>query len=129
MLRTTWALQDDDEERENLVGGESLAQQISPQPEVTSSPASDPEDTLPLQRYAQVARDSLSSLPFSCILLSPEDIELTGEHPVAAGGFADIWKAKHDGREVVLKTYRCYRLFDITLVAAVRLDHLYQVHS
>jgi len=133
-LRTPGAFQDDGEERENLVGGESLVQQSlsqppSPQPEDMSSMGSDPEDAPPIHRYAQVALQSLSSLPFPCPLLCPEGIELTGECPVAAGGVADIWKAKHGGREVVLKTYRCYRLFDIALVAAVRRDRLYWVHS
>jgi len=92
------------------------------QPEVMNSPTSDLDDVTLLRRYAQMAREHLSTLPSSCPLLSPEDVELVGGRPVAAGGFSDIRKAKRDGRNVVLKAYRCYRSFDIAQVFAVRCD-------
>ena len=131
-LRTIRRPRHDGEEGERLIRRESLAAQslhrTSPplQPEVVGSPTSDP--TL-LRHYAQMAREVLTSLPLPHPFLSSEDLELMDEHPAAAGGFADIWKAKYGGREVMLKAYRCYRSFDITQVSAVRRDRLCQVHS
>jgi len=59
-------------------------------------------------------------MPSTLRWLSPEDVELVGEHPVAAGGFANIWQAIHDGRRVVLKSYRRSMSFDVARVIAVR---------
>ena len=38
---------------------------------------------------------------------------------MAAGGFADVWKAMYNGRTVVLKSYRRYMDFDVARVAVV----------
>lgn len=125
-LRTTRRSQDDGEEKERLIAEEFFAPQSlhrpspSPQLGVTNPPTSDLDDVILLQHYAQIARELLLTPPFSCSLLSPEDVELMDGQPVAAGGFSDIRKAKNNGRDVVLKEYRCYRLFDIAQVLAVR---------
>ena len=50
------------------------------------------------QRYAQMAQDLRSSIPFTCRWLDPEDIKLVGEYPISAGGFTNIWEATCDGR-------------------------------
>ena len=125
----TFRSQDDGEEKERLIGGDSpLAPQslhhpsVSPQLEVMGSPTSDLDDVALLQKYAQVAQGFLSTLPLLCPWLGPEDIELADEHPVAAGGFADILKAEHNGRSVVFKAYRCYRSSDMTKTVEVRCD-------
>jgi len=55
--------------------------------------------------------------------LDPEDIKLVGEHPIGAGGFANIWEVTHNGRKAVLKSYRCYVSSDVTQVVAVRSNH------
>lgn len=130
-FRITQEPQEDSEERERLVDliePTVRHQSLPPQLKVMSSPTSDLDGVTLLQRYVQMAREFLSFLPSPCLLLSPEDIELMGKQPVAAGGSADILKGKHDGRKVVLKAYRCYRFCDITQVV-VRRDRLRQVHS
>ena len=118
--------QDDDEERVRLIDEKSLVQvTIRHQPPpfqalVSSSPTSDLNDPALSQRYAHVARDLRSSLPSSCRWFEPEDIKLICGGPIAAGGFADIWEATHNGRKVILKSYRCYISFDVARVATVR---------
>ena len=93
-----------------------------PQLAVESSPA--PDDVCLSGRYAQVAQGLMPSLPSTCHLLSPPDIKLVSEHPIAAGGFANIWEGTHGGRKVVLKSYRCYVSFDAAQVVAVRCNPL-----
>jgi len=103
----------------------------SPQFEVESPPTPDLDDrNAPFpQRHGQAAQNLRSSLPSTCRWLGPEDINLVGEHPIAAGGFADIYEATHNGCKVVLKSYRCYESFDIASVVAVPCNHsLYRVH-
>ena len=76
------------------------------------------------QRYAQMAQNLRSSLsPTTCHWLDPEDVNLIGEYPIAAGGFANIYGATYDGRKVILKSYRCYELFDAARVVAVCCSH------
>jgi prephenate dehydrogenase len=70
-----------------------------------------------------MAQDLRSSLPSTCRWLGPEIVEIVGGHPMAAGRFADIWEGKHNGRKVVLKSYRCYTSFDVAQVVAVRFDY------
>ena len=77
----------------------------------------------PSQHYAQMAQNLRSSMPFPCRWLDPEDIKLVGEHPIGAGGFANIWKATRNGRKAVLKSYRCSISSDIAEVVAVRSNH------
>ena len=125
-LHTKRRSQDDGEEREHLIDGESIVQEslhrqsLPPQLEVMSSPASYLDDVTPLQRYAQIARDLRPSLPSTCCWLGPEDVKLIGKHPIAAGKFSNIWEATHNGRKAVLKAYRCYVSFDVAQVASVR---------
>jgi len=94
-----------------------------PQDHARSSPAPGPDDECLSQHYAQMARELLSSSLSVCHWLDPEEVKVVGEHPIAAGGFANVWEGTHDGRKVVLKSYRCYVSFDVTTVAAVRYDH------
>ena len=120
--------QKDGEEKKRLADGEPLVPKslplLSPPPQakVMSSPASELDDVTLLRGYAGVARQRLLALPTPCPLLSFRDVEFLDGHPIAAGGFTDIRKAKHDGCEVALKVYRCCRSFDITQVSAVCCD-------
>ena len=75
------------------------------------------------RHYSQVARLLRSFMPPTCHGLSQEDVTPIGGHPVTAGGFADIWEAMYDGRKVVLKSYRCYVMFDVLHAARVRCIH------
>ena len=67
-----------------------------------------------------MAQDLQLFLSLSCRCFRPEEVTLIGERPIDAGGFADIYEATHGGCRVVLKSYRCYALFDVAQVAAVR---------
>ena len=80
------------------------------------------DDVYSSWRYAQMAQDLRSSLPSTCRWLGPE-VNLTGEHPIAAGGFTDLYEAIYDGRKVILKSYRLYVSFDVAQVVAVRSNH------
>ncbi|KAF9645687.1 kinase-like protein [Thelephora ganbajun] len=123
--------QDDGEEREGLVVGASPVPRSLHHPsplsqlEAESLPISDLDGMALLQRCTQMAQELSSSLLSSCPSLSPEDIELTSERPVSAGGFADIWGAMHDGRKVVLKSYRCYMSFDVAQVVTRFCNEVY----
>jgi len=125
-LRTILGSRDDDGERKHLVGGESLVPRILhrlsllPQLEVVSLPASDLDDIILLQSYARMAQDLRLSMPSTCRWPCPEDVKLVGEHPIAAGAFANIWEVTYDGCKAVLKSYRCYISFDVAQVVAVR---------
>lgn len=66
-----------------------------------------------------MAQDLRPSLPFTCHWLDPNEVNLVDERPIAAGGFANVYEATHDGRKVILKSYRPYVLFDVAQVVAV----------
>jgi len=72
------------------------------------------------QCYAQIARGLQTSLPSTCRWLAPEDVNLLGEQPIAAGGCTDIWGATHDGRKVVVKSYCCSTSSNVAQVVEVR---------
>jgi hypothetical protein len=91
-----------------------------PQLQFTGLPAPGPDAISLSKYYSQIACALRSFVPPSCRWLRQEDVELTGGYPIAAGGFADVWEAIHDGRKVALKSYRCYTTFDVTRAAGVR---------
>lgn len=94
-----------------------------PHPDVRSSPTPEVGAVSLLERYMQTAQELLPSLPSLHRRLGPEDVTLIGEHPTAAGGLANIWDGMHNGRKVVLKSYRCYMSLDPAQVFAVRCNH------
>ncbi|KAF9647214.1 kinase-like protein [Thelephora ganbajun] len=130
-LRDMRRSQDDGEERENLVVGGPLVPQSLHHPSLPfqlqagSFPISDLDSITLLQRYAQIAQELLPSLPSSCPPLSPDDVKLTDERPVAAGWFVDIFEATYGNRKVVLKAYRCYTSFDVARVVARFCNEVY----
>ena len=93
---------------------------LPPQLETGSLPTPDSDYISLSQHYAQMAQDLRSSLPPACHWLIPEEVDVVGEHPIAAGGFADIYEGIHNGRKVVLKSFRCYLSFNVAEVVAVR---------
>lgn len=95
----------------------------TPRLKVGSSCTSALSGASPSQHYAQMAQDLRPSMPSTCRWVDPEVIRLVGEHPIGAGGFADIWEVTYNGRKAVLKSYRCYISFDVTQVVAVRPNH------
>ena len=130
-LRTIRRSQDDEEEREHLVAAEDCTPQFLhnplPPPLAQSmargSLGPDLDDTRLSQHYARVAQGILLSLSPSCRRLGLGDINLVSTCPVGGGGFADIYEATHDGRKVVLKSYRCYVSFNIEHVVTVCRNH------
>ena len=102
---------------QSLVSGESPTAQSRFE---VRSPTPDSNNTSLSQHYAWVVQDLRTSVLSACRWLSPEDVDLVSEHPIAAGGFANIHEAKYGGRKVVLKSYRCYESFDVARVVAVR---------
>ena len=91
-----------------------------PQLEAKSLLAPDMDDECPSQLYARLAQECVSSLPLPYLWLNPEGIKLADEHPIAAGGVANVYEATHDGRKVVLKSYRPYISFNVSQVVEVR---------
>ena len=96
-----------------------------------SPPASGMDVVSLSQHYAQIAHALRPFMPSNCCSLNPEDVKLVGARPMAAGGFADIWKAIYDGRRVALKSYRCYMSFDVTRTVEVHYNRSLRrvVHS
>ena len=123
--------QDGEEEREYLLPKQYPAPDTrslhclppTPQLEIGSFPTSDVDDATFIQQYAAMAQELLSSLPPPYRLSSPEDVKPVGEHPVAAGRFANLWMGTYKGRKVGLKEYRCYVSFDVDRIIAVRCNH------
>jgi len=70
---------------------------------------------------AQELRSSSSPIPHP---LGEDDVQIVGERPVSAGGFADIWRGFLDTRQVAVKSYRRYLSFDLSRVYLVSLHSL-----
>ena len=79
------------------------------------------------QRYVSIVQVLQPSLPPTCRWLIPEDINLIGKLPIAAGAFANIYQATCDGRKVVLKSYRPYISLDAAQVVAVGLTYIHNL--
>ena len=131
---TTRRSENDEEERQHLVPQEHPPPQclhrLAPLPrlDVGSSPTLALDDVTLLNRYFLIAQEILSSLQFFTRSLGKDDLRLVGGPPIAAGRFADVRKATHEGRTAALKEYRCYRSFDLNQVATVRCGCLFRVH-
>ena len=48
-----------------------------------------------------------------------ERISVIGKHPVASGGFGDVWKGTYDERSVAIKALRIYKNDDMRKVRRV----------
>jgi len=84
----------------------------------SSTPGSD--GVPPRQRYVRMAQRLRSSLqPGTRSWLNPADIRIADKHPAAAGGFADVLEGVLDDRGIMVKSYRCYELFDHVHVISV----------
>ena len=55
-------------------------------------------------RILQRVCGSQTILPRSCIL--SDNISKEGDIAFASGGFADVWKGRHNGNRVCIKTFR-----------------------
>lgn len=75
------------------------------------------------QSYFDSAQKLRRTFPPTCSWLESEDLDFVGESPMASGRYADIWKGRLDGRDVVIKTYRCYISFDCDWIRMVSYDY------
>ena len=55
-----------------------------------------------------LVRHLRSLLPSGCEWLEQGALEVVGEHPVDAGGVADVWVGKMGDRRIAIKAYRFY---------------------
>ena len=61
----------------------------------------------------------------SRLALIPRSLEVEvhcdqNDYPAFPGGFADVWKGHHDGREVALKVLRVFSTSDFEQIRKVR---------
>ena len=56
-------------------------------------------------------------LPRSCIL--SENISKEGDIAFASGGFADVWKGRHNGNSVCIKAFRAYTAENLSKIKQV----------
>ncbi|KAF9644513.1 kinase-like protein [Thelephora ganbajun] len=64
------------------------------------------------QSFFDSAQELRRSSPQTCNWLDTPDIQDIGEHAVDGGRYADVLKGRLDGRDVAIKSYRCYVCFD-----------------
>jgi len=76
------------------------------------------------QEFLDLAKGLQPSFPQGCGWLGPEDLQDIEDPPVDGGRFADVWKGRLEGRQVALKSYRCYVCFDCDRVRLVS----YNIH-
>lgn len=125
-LRRALCLAHDVDEGGLLVGGKSSTLQCPDHPLSLSHLGGRGSlalcsDGAPLcQHCVRMAQEIRSPLPTTYGWLNPADVRITDEHPVGAGGFANIWEGVLSGRKVAVKSYRCYVSFDRARVISVR---------
>lgn len=79
----------------------------------------DAEGSSLLQSYWNLTLQLRRFLPRTLSWLEPCDLQEIGEQAVGGGGFADVRKGWLNGREVAVKSYRCYVRFDCDLIRMV----------
>ena len=62
-------------------------------------------------------------LPRSCIL--SDNVSKEGDIAFASGGFADVWKGRHNGNPVCIKAFRAYTADNLTKIKKVRRQRFY----
>lgn len=96
---------------------DALDQSRSPLPEVDQSPLIKPG------ALCEHITDSVphlpSLLPASCKWLEQGALEIGGEHPVNAGGVADVWIGMMENHKVAIKSYRRNSCSDYRLTYVV----------
>jgi len=85
------------------------------------------DNDLPYERYSEAVRRLRPLFSPTCPLFEPGEVTVIGDTPIAAGGFADIWKGTRgygrDSHNVIQKTYRCYEICDVERTFRVRNQH------
>ena len=60
------------------------------------------------QNYYDLAQRYRQLLSLKCIWLGPDDVQITGTTAFSSGGFSEVWRGSLQGRDVVVKSFRCY---------------------
>ncbi|KAF9651283.1 kinase-like protein [Thelephora ganbajun] len=76
-----------------------------------------PFDPLISKQFRQLC--GRSELVPASYFISRERISTVGEHPVASGGFGDVWKGIYEGRHVAIKALRVYKRDDMRKVKRI----------
>ena len=85
--------------------------------ELDLSPFASPDT--PPDRLADAIRDLKLFLPKDCKLLGAEDLKITGQFPIDAGGFSDVWVGERNGTTVIIKSYRYNASSDLSSIYLV----------
>ena len=64
------------------------------------------------QSYFDSAQKLRRSFPQRCSWLESGDLHFLEERAMGGGRYADAWRGRLDGRNVVIKAHRCYISFD-----------------
>ena len=78
-----------------------------PSPPCLNNPPS-PDGYLLHTDHSDLVLGSRPPLPPICNRLEEGDVQMVGSWPIRAGGFADLWRGSLEGRQVAIKSYRCY---------------------
>ena len=87
------------------------------------------DNDLPYDRYSEAVRQLCLLLLPTCPSFEPGEVRVVGDTPIAAGGFADIWRATCDATSIVQKSYRCYETGDVGSISQVRIELSYVPHG
>ena len=85
--------------------------------ELDPSPRTDPN--MLCEHLVGLVSRLRSLLPGSCGWLGQGGLEFVGEHPIDAGGAADVWAGKMGDRAVAIKAYRLYSSTDYAVTYVV----------
>lgn len=78
------------------------------------------DSDLPYERYSEAVRQLCLLLLPACPLFEPGEVTVVGDTPIAAGGFADIWRGTRGANSIIQKSYRCYETGDVESISRVR---------
>lgn len=77
------------------------------------------------QTYCRLAQHLHKLSPPDLCRLPSGDVRITDTAPFASGGFSEVWRGLFQGRQVAVKSFRCYSSseFNPAEVAIVSLHH------
>ena len=81
------------------------------------------DNDLPHERCSEAVRQLRPLFPSACVSFEPGEVEVVGDNPIAAGGFADIWEGTLDSHSIIQKSYRCYETCDVERIFRVRSEY------
>lgn len=119
--------------------------QVDPADDQTDSPDAHMTPSAPLESRegtdaegpSRLCRDFLDLamrlqpyFPQACSWLEPQDLQDIEEPPIDGGRFADVRSGRLEGREVAIKSFRCYICGSCDRIRMVSWDeHRYDLHG